>query len=93
MHGPPPSMRPSSSRQSAACPTVYEGREWTEALPAQEETTQYPQPGYCIPANLWNLEVVATALDGTGCTPGGGYPKQGGFALPSRTPPEAVTEL
>ena len=31
-------------------------------------------------------------LKGTGCSPGG-VPKHGGSALPSRTPPEAVTEI
>ena len=47
VHGLPSNMRPSISRQLAACPPIHENREWTPQ--AQEEQPQYPQPGYRIP--------------------------------------------
>ena len=56
MHGLPSNVRP-SSRQSAACPSIYEGREWTEAPPAQVEQPQYPQPEYRTPASICNLDI------------------------------------
>ena len=55
MHGLPSNMRPSISRQSAACPPIHENREWIPQ--AQEEQPQYPQPGYRVPANIWNLDI------------------------------------
>ena len=60
MRGPPPTMRHSNYRQSAACPTVLEGCEWTEAQ-QEEEKPRYPRPGHDIPANLWNLDVPSRA--------------------------------
>ena len=55
MHGLPSNMHPSISRQSAACPPIHENRE--RAPQAQEEQPQYPQPGYRIPANIWNFDI------------------------------------
>ena len=49
-------MRQSSYRQSAACLTVLEGREWTEA-PQEDEVPVNPKPGYHVSANLWNLDI------------------------------------
>ena len=47
----------SSYKQSAAaCPTVPEGREWTEA-PQEEEVPTFPRPGYHVSGNLWNIDI------------------------------------
>ena len=41
---------------SAACPTLLEGCEWTEAQ-HEEDKPRYPRPGHDIPANLWNIDI------------------------------------
>ena len=56
MHGPPPmsNVRP----QSAACPTVFKEGRWQEE-PTEE--TSYPNPGFHVSGNLWNLDIADRA--------------------------------
>ena len=61
IHGPPPPV--SSYKQSAAaCPTIPEGREWTEAPQEEAEEEEEKKPtcprfGYHVPGNLWNIDI------------------------------------
>ena len=60
MHGPPPSSArptPNHRQSAAACPTVPEGREWTESQQEEEQPT-YPRRGYHVSANLWNVDIA-----------------------------------
>ena len=50
---------PASSWQSAACPSIHEHRPW--APPATEEDVILLNPGYRVPANLWNLDIMERA--------------------------------
>ena len=53
MHGPPPMSN--FRRQPAACPAVFEERHWQENL---AEKTSYPNPGFHMSGNLWNLDIA-----------------------------------
>ena len=61
MHGPPPTMRQSGYRPSSACPTVFEGQEWTEH-PQEAEPLTWPEPGFHVSANLESRHPVQSIL-------------------------------
>ena len=50
-----PDLRWDRDQESAACAPIHVNREWIPQ--AQEEQPQYPQPGYRVPANIWNLDI------------------------------------
>ena len=50
-----------SSWQGAACPPIHEHRPW--ASPAMQEEVILPNPGYRVPANLWNFNIMERALN------------------------------
>ena len=56
MHG--PAMAAASSWQGG-CPTIAEHQEWKPPVPSQHVI--WPNPGYKIEANLWNLNVPDSA--------------------------------
>ena len=56
MHG---VSRPAASSWQGGCPTIAEHREWMPPVPQQYVI--FPNPGYKIEANLWNLDVQVSA--------------------------------
>ena len=56
MHG---VSRPAASSWQGGCPTIAEHQEWMPPVPQQHVI--FPNPGYKIEANLWNLDVQVSA--------------------------------